>query len=107
MIYKKGTPIHVRGALLFNHHLQKNGLDKKMEKLTNGSKVKFCYLKRPNPIMENVISFPQFLPKELGLHEFIDYDTQFEKTFKEPLKMITNAIGWELEKRSTLESFFI
>lgn len=107
MIYKKGTPIHVRGALLFNHHLQKNGLDKKMEKLTNGNKVKFCYLKQPNPIMENVISFPQFLPKELGLHEFIDYDTQFEKTFKAPLKMVTDSIGWELEKRSTLESFFI
>jgi DNA polymerase elongation subunit (family B) len=107
MIYKKGTPIHVRGALLFNHHMKKVGLDKTMEQLKNGSKVKFCYLKVPNPIMENVISFPQFLPKEFGLDEYIDYDTQFDKTFKEPLKMITDVIGWNLEKVNTLEDFFV
>lgn len=106
-IYKKGTPIHVRGALLFNHHMKKYGLDKTMEQLKNGSKVKFCYLKVPNPVMENVISFPQFLPKEFGLDEYIDYDTQFDKTFKEPLKIITDAIGWNLEKVSTLEDFFV
>ena len=107
VIYKKGTPIHVRGALLFNCHMEKYGLNKSMEKLKNGSKVKFCYLTLPNPIMENVISFPQFLPKEFGLHEYIDYDTQFEKTFKEPLKMITDSIGWNLEKINTLDAFFI
>lgn len=106
-IYKKGTPIHVRGALLFNHHMKKYGLDKSMEQLKNGSKVKFCYLKVPNPIMENVISFPQFLPKEFGLEQYVDYDTQFEKTFKEPLKMVTDVIGWNLEKTNTLESFFV
>ena len=107
MIYKKGTPIHVRGALLFNHHLVKTGLDKTTEQLKNGSKVKFCYLKVPNPIMENVISFPQFLPREFGLNEYIDYDTQFDKTFREPLKMLTDVIGWTLEKQNTLEDFFV
>lgn len=106
MIYKKGTPIHVRGALLFNHHLKKVGLHKTTEPLKNGSKVKFCYLKIPNPVMENVISFPQFLPKEFGLHEYIDYDTQFDKTFREPLKMLTDVIGWNLTKINTLEDFF-
>lgn len=106
-IYKKGTPIHVRGALLFNHYMKDYGLDKTMEKLKNGSKVKFCYLKTPNPIKENVISFPQFLPKEFGLDKYVDYDTQFEKTFKEPLKMVTDVIGWNLEKIQTLEDFFV
>ena len=86
-IYKKGTPIHVRGAILFNHHMKKYGLDKTMEEIKNGSKVKFCYLKLPNPILENVISFPQYLPKQFELETFIDYDTQFDKTFKEPLKL--------------------
>ena len=105
-IYKKSTPIHVRGALLFNHYMKKHGLDKTMEQLKNGSKVKFCYLKVPNPVMENVISFPQFLPKEFQLEEYIDYDMQFDKSFKEPLKIITDAIDWKLEKVNTLESFF-
>ena len=105
-IYKKGTPIHVRGAILFNHHMKKYGLDKTMEEIKNGSKVKFCYLKLPNPILENVISFPQYLPKQFELEKFIDYDTQFDKTFKEPLKLVSDAIGWELEQINTLEGFF-
>jgi DNA polymerase elongation subunit (family B) len=103
-IYKKGTPIHVRGALLFNQQMKKHGLS--MEEVKNGSKVKFCYMKMPNPVMENVISFPQFLPKEFGLDPDIDYETQFNKTFKEPLKMVSDAINWELEHINSLEGFF-
>ena len=106
IIYKKGTPIHVRGALLFNKKMKEVGLDKSMDSIKNGSKVKFCYLKTPNPIMENVIAFPQFLPKEFGLQEYIDYDLQFDKSFKEPLKLVSDAVGWELEQLNTLEGFF-
>ena len=103
-IYKKGTPIHVRGALLFNQQIKKNKLS--VEEVKNGSKVKFCYMKMPNPLMENVISFPQFLPKEFGLDSDVDYETQFNKTFKEPLKMVSDAINWELEHINSLEGFF-
>jgi DNA polymerase elongation subunit (family B) len=77
-----------------------------MEEIKNGSKVKFCYMKMPNPTMENIISFPQFLPKEFGLEEHIDYDLQFNKTFKEPLKLVSDAISWELQHINTLEGFF-
>ena len=105
-IYKKGCPIHVRGAILFNQAMKKHGLDKSMEDIKNGTKVKFCYLKMPNPIHENVISFPQYLPKDFELNKFIDYDTQFDKTFKTPLKLVSDAIGWELEHVNTLEGFF-
>jgi DNA polymerase elongation subunit (family B) len=105
-IYKKGTPIHVRGALLFNKKMKETGLDRSMEAIKNGSKVKFCYLKTPNPIMENVISFPQFLPKEFELQDYLDYDTQYEKSFKEPLKLVSDAIGWQLEQINSLEGFF-
>lgn len=102
--YKKGTPIHVRGAIMFN----KLAKEKKVmvEDVKDGSKVKFCYLKTPNPAMENVISFPQFLPKEFGLDEYIDYDMQFEKTFKDPLKLVSDAINWNLDQVNTLEGFF-
>ena len=105
-IYKKGTPIHVRGALLYNHHITKLGLDRENDLLQNGAKVKFCYLKKPNHIYENVISFPAWLPKELQLDQYIDYELQFDKTFKDPLKLVADAIDWNLEEISTLEGFF-
>lgn len=105
-IYGKGTPIHVRGAILFNHTIKMKNLEKVYEPIQNGAKVKFCYLKMPNPLSENVISFPQFLPVELGLHDYIDYETQFEKTFKDPLKIVSTAINWNVEHVSTLEGFF-
>jgi hypothetical protein len=105
-IYVKGTPIHVRGALLFNHHIKENNLSNKYSFIQNGEKIKFCYLKKPNSIYENVISFIQEFPKELNLQQYIDYDLQFEKSFVEPLKTILDSIGWKIEKTSSLESFF-
>ena len=106
-VYIKGSPIHVRGSLLFNHYIKKNNLDTKYSLINNGEKIKFCYLKKPNPIHENVISFIQDFPKELGLQKYIDYDTQFDKSFVEPLKIILDAIQWKVERRNTLEQFFV
>ena len=105
-IYSKGTPIHARGALLYNHYIKKNKLDNKYSLIQNGEKIKFCYLKKPNIIHENVISFIQEFPKELNLNQYIDYDLQFEKSFLEPMKTILDAIGWQVEKTTTLDSFF-
>jgi DNA polymerase elongation subunit (family B) len=105
-IYIKGTPIHCRGALLFNHYIKKNKLDNKYSLIKNGEKIKFCYLKKPNPMHENVISFIQDFPKELNIDKYLDYDLQFEKSFVEPLKAILDAIGWNVEKTVNLELFF-
>ena len=105
-IYSKGTPIHVRGALLFNHYIKQNKLTNKYSLIANGEKIKFVYLKKPNTIQENIISFIQDFPKELGLDKYVDHDLQFEKAFLEPLKSILDAIGWNVEKTVNLESFF-
>ena len=105
-IYTKGTPIHSRGALLFNHYIKEKKLDNKYSAINNGEKIKFCYLKKPNPIHENVMSFISEFPPEFGLDQFVDYDLQFEKSFLEPLKVILDAIGWNVEKTVNLESFF-
>ena len=106
-IYTKGTPIHCRGALLFNHYIKEKKLTNKYSLITNGEKIKFLYLKKPNIIHENVISFIQDFPHELGLDKYIDYDLQFEKSFVEPLKAILDAIGWNVEKTVNLELFFV
>ena len=105
-IYTKGTPIHARGALLFNYYVKEKKLTNKYSPIGNGDKIKFCYLKKPNSIHENVISFISDFPKELNLDKYIDYDLQFEKAFLDPLKAILNAIGWEVTKTATLDSFF-
>ena len=105
-IYGKGTPIHVRGSLLYNNLIKKNKLDKKYPYIKEGEKIKFIHLKEPNMIRSNIIAFSQSLPDELNLHKHIDYDTQFEKAFVEPLKIILDSIGWKTEKVSSLEAFF-
>jgi len=105
-IYMKGTPIHIRGALLFNHYIQEKNLTNKYSLIGNGEKIKFIYLKKPNIIRENIISFIQDFPTELGLDKYIDYELQFEKSFLEPLKSILDAIGWNVEKTVNLELFF-
>ena len=105
-IYRKSTPIAVKGALLYNHYLEEKDLSKKYNLIKDGEKVKFIYLKLPNPINEHVISFPGVFPKELDLHTYVDYKVQFEKSFIEPLSSILNVIGWSHEERSSLESLF-
>jgi DNA polymerase elongation subunit (family B) len=104
--YKLGTPIHVKGAILYNYYLKEKDLTKKYPLIQEGEKLKYSYLKMPNPFKDTVISFPGRLPKEFGLHDYIDYDTQFEKAFVEPIKVILNCMGWKTEKTSTLEDFF-
>ena len=106
MMYKKGTPIHVKGAIIYNHFLKQKGLDKKYPFIQEGEKLKFTYLKQPNPFKDSVISFPQRLPKEFDMQMYIDYDTQFEKAFIEPIKVILDCMGWSIEKNNSLESFF-
>ena len=106
-IYKKGTPIHVRGSLLYNKVIKDKKLNKKYNEIYEGDKIKFCYMKLPNPMRENVFAVPNVLPQELGMENYIDYDKQFEKSFKEPLNHITEAIGWSIDKQATLDQFFV
>tara|TARA_Y100000994_G_scaffold101277_1_gene83379 strand:- start:1573 stop:4062 length:2490 start_codon:yes stop_codon:yes gene_type:complete len=105
-IYSKGTPIHVRGALLYNDFVRKNKLQHKYPFIQEGEKIKFIYLKTPNPSHENCISFFSIIPPEMNLDKYVDYQLQFEKSFLEPLKNVLNCVGWTHEKKVTLGRFF-
>lgn len=104
--YTKGTPIHVRAAILYNGLIEQMHLENKYETIYEGNKIKFTYLKMPNPIKENVIGYPTILPPEFDLIRFVDYDMQFDKSYVEPIKNILDVIGWSVEKQNTLEDFF-
>lgn len=105
-LFKKGTPINVKGALVYNFYLKKMNLTKKYEPINNGQKIKFSYLRVPNPLHSTVITCPDKLPNEFGLDKYIDRDMQFEKTFLQPIINIVDKIGWSVEPKNTLESFF-
>ena len=105
-IYSKGTPIHVRGALLYNDFVRKNKLQHKYPFIQEGEKIKFIYLKTPNPLHENCVSFFSTIPPEMNLDKYVDYQLQFEKSFLEPLKNVLNCVGWTHEKKVTLGRFF-
>ena len=105
-IYQKGTPIAVRGALLYNYYVKKHDIENKHPLIQEGEKIKFMYLKTPNPLHENVVSFFGDLPKEFGLENYVDYQTQFEKSFLEPLKNVLQCIGWSHKKSVSIGSFF-
>jgi len=105
-IYGKGCPMHVRGALLYNFYIKKNKLSHKYPLIQEGEKVKYVMLSTPNKINENVVSFFQTLPKEFGLEGSIDYDLQFKKSFLDPIQVILDSIGWDAEKKNTLEALW-
>ncbi len=112
MIYQKATPIAVKGSLLYNYYIKKLKLTRRHREIIDGDKIKFLHLKKPNPMggvrgTDQVIAFPNSLPKEFGLEDYIDYDTQFSKSFLEPLKTILEKIGWKHEEQASLEGMFV
>lgn len=105
-LFVVGTPIHVKGSILYNKLVDDLKVRDKYEQIANGDKIKFAYLKQPNPYRINVISSPGELPSEFGLQRYIDYDLQFSKSYIDPLSIILDSIGWSVEKKSTLDDFF-
>ena len=109
-IFQKGTPMHIKGGLVYNHLVKEKKLSHKYPIIQDGDKIKYLELRQPNPIGCNVISFMTKVPKELDIMKYIDYDSQYEKSFVDPLSFITNNIGWKIDRsygqQTTLEDFF-
>jgi len=96
-VYKKGTPIQVKGSLLYNFLLQKHDLEGTYPPIHDGDKIRFAWLREPNPILSNVISCTHDLPKAFGLDAYLDRDAQFFKAYLEPIQGIVKHIGWNTE----------
>jgi len=105
-VYKSGCPIHVRGALLYNKLLKDLNLTKKYNEIKDGEKIKFVYLDPKNPIKENVIAFPEYLPREFGLEKYIDHGLMFDKAFLAVVRPVLEAMDWKEEETVSLEDFF-
>ena len=105
-LYKKGSPVHVKAALLYNKLLKDKKLTNDYPVIKDGEKIKFAYLKKQNIVGGDAIGIMNQLPPELELEDYIDYDKMFEKSFVEPMKVILDAVGWQTEKVSDLSSFF-
>jgi hypothetical protein len=105
-LFVTGTPINAKGSVLYNHLLKKHNLTDRYELISDGDKIKYCYIKEPNPHRVNVISCPGKLPEEFNLKPYLDYATQFDRAFIAPLQILLSAIGWNTEKKSTLEDFW-
>ena len=105
-IFIKGTPIHVKGALIYNYQIEQFGLQNKYPFIQEGDKIKFVKLKAANPFKFDVISYITTLPTEFNLNNYVDYDIQFDKTFLDPMRFILDAIGWKSEPQASLEAFF-
>jgi len=105
-IYQKSTPIHVKGSLIYNKILQNKRLTRKYPKIQEGEKIKFAYLKEPNPTGDTVIAMLNALPDEFELKPYIDYEKQFSKSFLDPIIGILNVIGWEHERKTNIMEFF-
>lgn len=105
-LFRKGTPIHIRAVIMYNHYIREHKLENKYNLIANGEKIKYLYMKVPNPMGQNVFGFISDIPPEFNLNKYIDYDIMFEKGFIDPIKSILEVIGWATEKTTTLESFF-
>ena len=105
-LYKKSCPIHVRASLLYNLQLKTKKLLHKYPMIQEGDKIKFVYLQVPNRMGENVFAFISDFPEETDLRKSIDYKLQFEKSFLQPVKVVTDAIGWKTEETATLDFLF-
>ena len=104
--YKSGTPIHVRAAILHNGLIKSKRLEDRYQPIRSGDKIKYVYLMTPNPIGENVIGYIDVLPEEFGLHDYVDYRLQFEKSFLAPIENLFGSCGWNVRSGGNLADFF-
>ena len=108
--YKKGAPVHVKAAINYNSILQHWFEGRKYEKITNGNKIKWVYLK-DNQFGFDAIGYkgyedpPQILE---FIKTNIDHNKMFEQAMSKKIGMFYQALSWEavVDKQQSIERFF-
>lgn len=109
-----GIPLNSRASLIYNEFIKKNNLEGSFNLIQAGDKIKYIYLKTPNTLGETIVnstgrSVKKTYPNVIGfiddnfiqyIKDYIDYDTQFEKTLIKPLEFMTNAINFTVKEKA-------
>ena len=109
-VYKKGTPVHVKSAINYNSLLDYWYEGRKYEKITNGSKIKWVYLKN-NEFGFDTIGYKGYEdpPQILDLIKtHIDHERMFQQAMSKKIGMFYKAMKWEkvVDNRKSIERFF-
>ena len=102
------TPMGVKASLMFNNWLDgenKKGKYTYLKKISGGNKVKAVYLKKINPVNNKVIGFTEQAADEIdkNFRDYVDWETQFEKSFMVPLEQITDVVAGIDMRNTTAE----
>ena len=104
----KGAPAAVRAVIRYNDLLKFWGLDKKHSPITQGTKVKWIYLK-PNPYQIDALAFLDydFPPKiEEFIEKYADRKKIFESILLNKLEGLYSDISWTLNLNPYRAKFF-
>jgi len=105
-LYIKGAPKHVKASLWHNHLLDKKGI-KGISKIQSGDKIKFIELRTPNPFGCECIAFQGKLPAEFGLEKYVNYETNFERSFTSLLDNLLVAVNWSSTRQASAMDWFV
>ena len=109
-----GIPLNSRASLIYNEFIKKHNLEGSFNLIQAGDKIKYIYLKTPNTLGETIknttgrtvkSSYPDVIAFTDDnfiqyFKDYIDYDTQFEKSFIKPLEFMTNAINFTVKEKA-------
>jgi len=105
---KLGAPAAVKAAIRYNDLLRFWKLDKKHELITNGTKVKWIYLK-PNPYHIEEIAFLNYdMPEKINtfIEQYADRKKVFESILLNKLEGFYGDLEWNLNLNPYINQFF-
>jgi len=105
---KLGAPAAVKAAIRYNDLLRFWKLDSKHELITNGTKVKWIYLK-PNPYHIEEIAFLNYdMPEKINtfIEQYADRKKVFESILLNKLEGFYGDLEWNLNLNPYINQFF-
>ena len=104
----KGAPAAVKASIIYNDLLRFWGLNKQHNYITQGSKIKWIYMK-PNPYQIDAIAFLEWdTPDKIRIfiEKYADRKKIFESILLNKLEGFYNDLGWTLNLNPYQKIFF-